>query len=62
MMCVFFKVLKKILQLMGKGSFDYKTFHALSLSQNLEHAFDDLLNLNVHVVDQILNVYARRNA
>ena len=55
---VIFKVLKKILELKtGDASFDYKAFFAYSESQNFEHAFDDLMNLNVHVMDQILNVF-----
>ncbi len=54
----YIQVIRKILELsIGDDSFDYKTFHQYSLSQNLEHAFDDLNNLNVHVVDQILNIY-----
>ena len=52
------QVIRKILQLSGRNdNFDYKTFHCLAFSQNLEHAFDNLDALNVHVLDQILNVY-----
>ena len=35
----------------------YKTFHALAMSQHFEHAFDNLESLNIHVLDQVLNVY-----
>ena len=37
--------------------FTFKTFHSLAMSQNFEHAFDNLDALNIHVLDQILNVY-----
>ena len=54
----YIQVLKKILELStGDTTFDYKTFYHYAHSQNLIHAFDDLMNLNVHVMDQILNVY-----
>lgn len=34
-----------------------KRFFNYTISQNFQHAFDDLKNLNVHVIDQMLNLY-----
>ena len=54
----YIQVIKKILELStGDTTFDYKKFYHSALTQNLEHAFDDLMNLNVHVLDQVLNLY-----
>jgi len=51
-------VIQKILELSGHDEcFDYKTFFNYAVSQNFQHAFDDLKNLNVHVIDQMLNIY-----
>jgi hypothetical protein len=53
-----FEVLNKILTLMDKSTdFDYKMFYDHVISENFSHAFDDLNNLNVHVIDQLLNLY-----
>jgi len=55
---IIFEVIRKILELsIGDSTFDYKTFHALANAENLDLAFDNLTHLNVHVLDQILNVY-----
>ena len=48
-----------ILELTEKTSdFDFKTFYTLCISQNFETVFEkSLAEVNVHVLDQVLNVY-----
>ena len=43
----YIQVIRKILELSGRQmDFDFKTFHCLALSQNFEHAFDNIEALN----------------
>ena len=43
----YIQVIRKILELSGRHmDFDFKTFHCVALSQNLEHAFDNIEALN----------------